>query len=149
MSELVLLGQRGRTAQVSEFQGKPLFHLREYFYCGPNQELKATKRGTTLNYNEFTKLRKAMLYFEEEFKKLEKKGLKLSKNSDRYQPYLKGGRRQIKEDSEKNNDEINYAAAEQFVYNYQQGQAMQHEEWNSKEDNKEVGGEYTESYNLH
>ena len=127
MSDLVQLGQRGRTAQVSEYRGKPLFHIREYFWCTSSQEFKATKRGPTLNYSEFTKLRKAMLYFDGEFKKLEKKGLKLVKNADRYQPYLKGGRRHTQEENHDN--EINYEAAEQFENNYQDGKAAM--EWNN------------------
>ena len=65
MSDLVHLGQRGRTAQVSDFI--------------------------------------------------------------RYKPYLKDGRRHIQQ--ENHDDEINYDAAEQFEYSYQQGQAAM--EWNN------------------
>ena len=53
MSELVLVSQGGRAAQVSDFQDKPVF--RQYFCSDLNQALTPTKMEITLNHNQFSK----------------------------------------------------------------------------------------------
>ena len=83
MSELVLVSQGGRAAQVSDFQDKPVF--RQYFCSDLNQALTPTKMEITLNHNQFSKLRNTRLHLHEQF---DKRG---PENEDRYQPYLNGG----------------------------------------------------------
>ena len=86
--KVVMLGHRGRAAKVSDFQGKALFHLRQYFWAEDRQAYIPTRQGITLDYTEFLNLKKYIVFFDEEFKKLEAKGIQLMKNPKGYQPYL-------------------------------------------------------------
>ena len=80
----VQLGDRGRMASVSSFQGYALFHLRRYFWSEEKNMFIPTRHGLTLNFSEFVKLKDSLLYLEEEFKKLEANGVQLEKNVNQY-----------------------------------------------------------------
>ena len=88
-SQTVILGQRGRGAKVSEFQGKPLFHLRQFYWAKDKNDWFPTKEGITLNYDEFLKMKNTMSYLEGEFKRMDNSERESVKSSYRFHPYAK------------------------------------------------------------
>ena len=86
MSELILLSQRGRVAQVIDLEATPIIHARHCLWSDLNQVLIPTKMGITLNCIQSKKPRDSMLYLGKRQKKVKRR----LKQLDRYQPRLHG-----------------------------------------------------------